>query len=193
MTQEEALIYLPVDEENDAQDLYEEKLFELKQFFLNRFPVSKLIQARLAKFCKVEDAFRSFGGEISGESLVEEKIYPNFNSIHDLYKWYNFEKNSIRLKLSSAKSHKEVSNILTVYLQVTRFYAKYWKLSEYDKKNSSIKIGVEPNPMDIQSALTELSNQENLDSAFILTLPDDNCLKSEAKRLSLWLNFEINE
>lgn len=192
MTREEALIYLPIDDESDAQDVYEEKLFELKGFFLSRFPMSKLIQSRLSKFAKVEEAFVSLGGRAPKAKEQPEKVYPLFDSIHSLYKWYNVEKNSIRLQLTSARSHQEVLDVLSQYLQITKHYAKYWQISNIEE-DSSIKIGVEPNPMGIQSALAELSENEKLDSTYILTLPDNNCLKSEAKRLSLWLNFEINE
>jgi hypothetical protein len=194
MTQEEAIIYLPVDEEDDLQDLYEEKLFELKQFFLNRFPMSKLINARLAKFQKVEEAFVLLGGAVeeSGDSLLDIDL-PQFNSIHDLYIWYNREKNSLRLRLSSSQSHNEVRSVLEEYLRVTAHYSTHWQIPLDEQDTGTIKIGVEPNPMDIQSALTELSTVEKLDSKHILTLPDENNLKSEAKRLSLWLNFESNE
>ena len=193
MNKEEALIYLPIDDENDAQDLYDEKLFELKQFFLSRFPMTKLITSRLAKFGKVEDAYLALGGTVSDTVNPIVKSLPSFDSIHGLYKWYNLEKNSVRLQLSLAESLNEITTTLNEYLELTREYAKYWQVSVSELDQSTIKLSVEPNPMDIQSGLNELSDQEKLNSEYILTLPDDNCLKSEAKRLSLWLNFEINE
>ena len=194
MTQEEAVIYLPIDEENDLQDLYDEKLFELKQFFLNRFPMSKLINARLTKFQNVEEAFTVLGGTVEVGGLEMSNIdLPEFNSIHDLYIWFNQEKNSLRLRLSSAQSYNQVRYVLDEYLRITVHYSKYWRIPVDEKDMGMIKIGVEPNPMDIQSALTEISTIEKLDAKHILTLPDENSLKSEAKRLSLWLNFESDE
>ncbi len=193
MNREEALIYLLVDEENDAQDLYDQKLFELKQFFLSRFPMTKLINARLLKFEKVEEAFRALGGTIPYAVSPNKKTNPTFDSIHDLFKWYNVEKNLVRLELASAKSLNEITNILNEYLRITIEYATYWQVPVHEEDKSILKLSVEPNPMDIQSALNALSDQIKLDSEYILSLPDENCLKSEAKRLSLWLNFEINE
>lgn len=193
MNREEALIFLPIDEENDVQDLYDEKLFEMKQFFLSRFPMTKLINARLSKFRKVEDAYLALGGVIADVVSPKIKTYPSFDSIHEVFKWYNLEKNSVRLQLSSAKSLNEITNILNQYMQTTREYATYWQVPIHEIDQSTIKLGVEPNPMDLQSELNALSGKEKLNSEYILTLPDENCLKSEAKRLSLWLNFEINE
>lgn len=193
MNREEALIYLPVDDENDAQDLYEEKLFELKQFFLNRFPMTKLVNARLSKFGKIEEAYRALGGGIQETSNIMSVSYPAFDSIHDLYSWYNREKNALRLQLLSAGFLDEVARVLDEYILTTRHYAVYWKVTVNEVDKSEIKLGIEPNPMDIQSALNILSDQKKLDSEYIFSLPDENCLKSEAKRLSLWLNFESNE
>lgn len=193
MTVEEALIYLPVDDANDAQDLYEEHLFELKQFFLNRFPVTKLINSRLTKFKKIEEAYIALGGQRATFSQVTSKEYPIFDSMHSLYSWYNVEKNTIRLQLSSANSHDEVAFILNNYIELTRFYASFWQVKVEERDKSIIKIGVEPNPMDLQEAMNALSDHQTLDAEYIFSLPEDNCLKSEAKRLSLWLNFEMNE
>lgn len=193
MTEQEALIYLPLDEENDAQDLYEEKLFELKQFFLSRFPMTKLINARLAKFEKVEMAYRVLGGVVPHFTEKAVKNYPKFDSIHALYKWYNLEKNAARLQLSAANSMGEMKSLLENYVELTRYYASHWKVNLAEGEELTIKRGVEPNPMDIQDALNTLSTHQNLDAEYIFSLPDDNCLKSEAKRLSLWLNFEMNE
>ena len=193
MTKEEALIYLPLDEYNDLEDLYDEKLFELKQFFLNRFPMSKLVNARLSKFEKVEEAFAVLGGRVSKESREGNIELPEFDNLHDVYIWYNHEKNTLRLHLSSSRSCTEVRAVLVEYLRLTIHYAKFWEVSLEEGDSEGVKIGTEPNPMDIQAALKELSEIEKLDSQYILTLPNENSLKSEAKRLSLWLNFESNE
>jgi hypothetical protein len=193
MTKEEALIYLPVEDEDDLQDLYDEQLFELKQFFLNRFPMSKLINSRLKKFEKVELAFVTLGGTIPGILESSKVSFPEFESLKGAYLWYNREKNAIRLRLSSAQSGKEVQAVLEEYISLTKHYAEQWKLPVDAENTAGLKIAVEPNPMDIQEALDALSDEEIINSVFILTLPDENLLKSEAKRLSLWLNFESNE
>ena len=75
---------------------------------------------------------------------------------------------------------------------MTKHYASYWQLPIHEK-DAAIMMGKEPDPMTIQEALSELSAIEKITSEYISTLPDENVLKSEAKRLSLWLKFETNE
>lgn len=193
MTKEEAIIYLPIDEDDDLQDLYDEKLFELKQFFLNRFPMSKLIHSRLKKFEKVEEAFVSLGGLVP--DLEEEAALDvhSFSSLKEVFAWYNREKNRIRLRLSSAESVSQVRMVLSNYIQLTKHYAEHWKVPIQKDDKEIVKIAVEPNPMDLQEALNELIDEQIANSDFISSLPDENHLKSEAKRLSLWLNFESDE
>jgi len=193
MTQEEALIYLPIDEEDDLQDAYDEKLFELKQFFLSRFPMSKLIDARLTKFSKIEEAFVALGGIANDDGFSVQSDTPKFDSILAAHKWYNQKKNAIRLELSNASSFNKVEKVLEKYLEVTKHYAKSWLIPVEQEANSSLSISKEPDPMSIEEAFNELSDLELINSDYISTLPDENVLKSEAKRLSLWLKFEMNE
>ena len=78
---------MPIDEEADLQEIYDEKLFELKQFFLNRFPMSKLINARLAKFLKEEKAFTVLGGEGDDDEFsFGNADLPEFTSIQERIK-----------------------------------------------------------------------------------------------------------
>lgn len=193
MSPDEALIYLPLDDESDAQDLYEEKLFELKQFFLGRFPISKVIHSRLTKFEKMEEAFVALGGKLSGAQYRKELVFPEFNSIHTLYIWYNIEKNRLRLAISSANAKSDLATIMEEYLELTKYYASFWLLPESELTSNEIKVGAEPDPMEIQHELTHHEANRVLDAAYISALPNDNCLKSEAKRLSLWRKFENDE
>lgn len=193
MTLEEAHIYLRVEEDQDIDDVYEDKLFELKQFFLNRFPLTKLIEGRLAKFLKVEEAYKLLGGSVLSSSLEMTEDFPDFSSLSELYKWYNIERNKLRLQLTAAKSHNEVKRVLAYYTELTKHYALHWKIPLNEDISAAIKLGTEPNPMDIQTELNALSDKEPINVESILALSDNNCLKSEAKRLSLWLNFETNE
>lgn len=193
MKPDEALIYLPIDDESDAEDLYDEKLFELKQFFLGRFPISKVIKARLSKFEKIEEAFIALGGHVEVFQQQKVHVFPEFNSIFPLYRWYNIERNRIRLAISSARSKSQLSAVMEEYVNLTKYYATYWLLPEIDLTSVEIKVGAEPDPMDIQNELNTHGEETIIDPSYISSLPNDNCLKSEAKRLSLWLKFENDE
>lgn len=192
MTQAEALIYLPISDEADLEELYEEKLFELKQFLLYRFPISKLIQARLLKTQNIEKAFVVLGGEVPLSKQLNVEVLPELNSIKEAFDWYVSAKNQVRLRMTSSYSLAELASYAQQLIDLTQHYAKAWILPNEVLENAP-KVSAEANPMDIQDALTRIGPAIHIDSDYILTLSDDNCLKSEAKRLSLWLNFENNE
>ena len=192
MKEEEALLYLSAEDLDDAEEIYEEKLFELKQFFLNRFPVSKLIQSKLSTFLKVEQAYEVLGGSISGGLQLPTMEFPTIESLQAAFSWYHKEKNAIRLHLLAAQSHADLQRVLSRYIDIAQHYAKQWQVPLADEDKVGIAIGVEPDAMEIQAELRVQKEKGFIDKAFILSLPNENCLKSEAKRLSLWLKFETN-
>ncbi len=191
MNREEALIYLPMDDENDLVDLYDEKLFEAKQFLLSRFPISKVIKARITKLHKVETAYQTLGGIIIELKYFDPIELPHLKSIREAFHWYNQQKNRLRLQLSGAKSAGEIASVLDELLTLTRHYAEAWP-NMGAERSAELKMNEESNPMDIQAELDRTNADFSLDLNQILSLPNDNVLKCEAKRLSLWLNFENN-
>ena len=62
MTIEEANIYLPQEEGLDPIDVYESKLFELKQFLTSHFPISKVVKAKINRITLLNDAYLALGG-----------------------------------------------------------------------------------------------------------------------------------
>lgn len=194
MTEEEAKLFLSVEDNDEIVDVYEEKLFELKQFFLNRFPVTKLIRSKLASFEKVETAYRVLGGDVEITHRQGEQFFPNaFDSLKEVFTWYYQQKNTVRLQIMAAQSHDDLAQVMKQYVQVAQYYAKQWEVSLQEEDKVGIAIGSEPDPMDIQTELNRHETEGKDFETFILSLPNENCLKSEAKRLSLWLKFESNE
>lgn len=189
MTREEALIYLPAQDEEERDEQYEEKLFELKQFFLNRFPVSKVIRTRLDKMYKVEIAFKALGGELITMAEPISMDLPNFPSLPLAFDWYHRQRNALRLRLNAAQSVLEIESYLDQLLRLTKHYATFWEI-ELNVHDAQLIIGKEPDPMEIQEAFKEFGNDEQLTSDSLARLADENCLKVEAKRLTRWLVLE---
>ncbi len=193
MTEKEAMVYLSIQDKDEAEDVYEEKLFALKQFFLNRFPVSKLIKSKLATFKKVQTAYEALEGETEEEQQTTLVEFPQLDSLKSAFSWYHQEKNAVRLQLLAAQSHKDVEEAMMNYVQLAQHYAKHWQIPLNEDDHVGIAIGSEPDAMEIQAELNAQEKMSENGKMDILSLPDENCLKSEAKRLSLWLKFEINE
>ena len=54
MTREEALLYLPEQDGESLEDRFEQVLFEIKQSFSTKTPVSKLISNKLRRLERIE-------------------------------------------------------------------------------------------------------------------------------------------
>lgn len=196
MTREEALIYLPLEDEDERDDLYEEKLFECKQFLINRFPIGKVIKSRMDKFLKVEEAYIALGGSIKQFSVEnnpenqrlsasKEPIFPSLSAAFD---WYHAERNALKLKLNQAQSAGEMNAYLQELLMITKVYAAQWRLDLMPSDPNPI-ASQEPDPMELQAAFKLVGAQEPTRET-VEKLAEDHVLKLEAKRLSFWLKAE---
>ena len=192
MTESEARLYLSFSDEDDLDEIFEEKLFEQKQFFLQRMPVSKVIAARLAKIKKMEDAYRFFGGEVESFHPKEIQLSPYTSQIiKEVFSVHESNKNVVRLQLNRAQSVSEIRFYLEKLVEITVFYARKWQL-ENPKTDESVRLSNEPDTMFL---LEEINKFERLgfstfdDLQHLLT---ESPLVQEANRLSLWLKLENN-
>lgn len=192
MTESEAKLYLPFSDEDDLDELFEEKLFEQKQFFLQRMPVSKVITARLDKMKKMEDAYSFFGGEVESFYPKEVQLKPySSHVVKEIFSVHESNKNLLKLKLTQAQSISEIRFYLDQLVETTSDYAQKWKL-ENTNTNDSVKVSTEPDSMFL---LEEINKFEELgfrsfdDLQHLLT---ESPLVQEANRLSLWLKLENN-
>ncbi len=196
MNREEALIYLPVQDADERDDLYEEKLFECKQFLINRFPIGKIIKSRMDKILKVEEAFLALGGSVKpfssekrDEILTLSNRLPTFQSLQEAFDWYHSERNLLKLKLNGAQSAREMEAYLQGLLTITKVYAEQWFVSRTPTDANPIS-SQEPDPMELQAAFKQFDGTDKLTSAVLETLTDDHVLLREAKRLTFWLTSE---
>ena len=197
MTPEEARIYLPVEDEEERDDLYEEKLFECKQFLINRFPIGKLIKSRMDKFVKVEEAFITLGGSIKpfliDNYFESQRLYASneqtFSSLPAAFDWYHAERNLLKLKLNQAQSARELNACLQELLAITKEYARHWHVNLTSSDPNPV-LSQEPDPMELQAAFKHFSSADNLTSKTLENLADDHLLKIEAERLTFWLKSE---
>ena len=197
MTPEEARIYLPVEDEEERDDLYEGKLFECKQFLINRFPIGKLIKSRMDKFAKVEEAFITLGGSIKPFSIdnhfeserLSASNEQSFSSLPAAFDWYHTERNLLKLKLNQAQSARELNACLQELQAITKEYARHWHVNLTSSDPNPV-LSQEPDPMELQAAFKQFSSADDLTSKTLENLADDHLLKIEAERLTFWLKSE---
>ena len=191
MTKEEAVIYLSIEDGQDLYGAYEEHLFKAKQFFLNRFPISKVFNGKLDKLLRMHEAFVLLGGE--NKEFEKNSVDFEFesSSILETFNAFNQTRSKLRIELNSSDSFPQVKWVIEETIKMTLAYAKRWQIKDEDLV--SVKVSQEPDPMELLSALKVNESRNALSFRDLSGLDEENSLKREAKRLSLWLKMENNE
>lgn len=192
MTKSEARLYLPESESESLEEIYEQKLFEWKNFFVNRFPVSKLYQKKIEQLKLLQTAFNVLSEEKPAESVVGVDFSKSFDSNLKLaFHQYAQGRNAIKARLFAARSAEEIAFCAESLLEITRSYARVWKQSDID--TTGVVVSKEPDPMDLLNALNNAEEIGVEKIGQIDMLPVDHMVKNEAKRLSLWIKMDKDE
>jgi len=190
MTQDEAFVYLNCSSSTEAEEAFEESLFELKQFFLTKPVFLKTFESKWRKLTKLKEAFLTLGGSekidtISPISLIE----PNDVIIHH-FTLYHDQKNKIKQFLSSARSTSSIKDYSMQLLALERVFAE--PFSQFtDWTTEEVTIGKESDVMEVLRLLK--IQYENQASTLKMLYESKNNLPNELilvlKRLSLLKNY----
>lgn len=190
MTKEDALLYFPIEEDVEIDDLFEELLFEQKQFLSDRVPVSKVFEPRINKLNRIEEAYIFFGGEVSSNSNFSINLLPYQNElIEESFTVFQKNKNTLKLALFNALSVTEIDQIIKSIFKNYSEFAEKWPKAEPEGLNKPV-ISKEADPMEIISEIKSIKEKGIVNFSELLELDQDNILIKEAIRLSLWLNLE---
>jgi len=188
MTASEAQLYLPVSENESLEEAFDEKLFEWKIFFVNRFPVTKLYLKKVDQLHLLQEAYNVLGGENNTEP-TKSQISVSFSSnLKEAFQQYSEIRNQIKVRLFAAKSAKEIAGCAMDMVQLTRDYASVWRLEDADLND--VIVSKEFDPMDLLNALNDAEKSGVMTVNQISDLPADHLLINEAKRLSLWIKMD---
>jgi hypothetical protein len=187
MTKKEAFLFFSHTEEDDLYDLYEERLFEYKTFYLTKFPIEKVFLAKEKKMLQMHEAFtiiiekelpfkKPFFDTID---LTSETILETFNS-------FQKNKNQLKNQISKSQSALELSKITRKLLETQKTFCDKWKI-DGSFEEEKIIYSIEPDPMTTLNSIIEFNSKggftfEDLNSKRNI-LPE--MLFNEAKRLSL--------
>ncbi len=188
MTKTEALHEFQLDDafdEDDLIDLYEEKIFEFKQYFLSKTPIFKLFESKLSKLEKIGNAY-SLLTNINVE-ITETKLEFNDSQTEILANYLHFqeEKNRMKTKISNSENAFELVSWVRKLLELEKMNAQHW-YSEIEI-DANILVSKEPNPMEILEGI-KIFNQNggtNFDQLKKLENNPPEILIQEMKRLSL--------
>lgn len=188
MTKTEALQEFQLDnafDEDDLIDLYEEKIFEFKQYFLSKTPIFKLFESKLSKLKKIGNAYNLLTN-INVE-FTETKLEFNGSQaeISANYLHFQEEKNRMKTKISNSDNAFELVSWVKNLLELEKMNAEHW-FSEIEI-DANILVSKEPNPMKILEGIKiyQQNGGFNFDQLKKLENNPPEILIQEMKRLSL--------
>lgn len=185
MTKEEAYLFFPVGEEEDLHDVYEERLFEYKQFFLTRAPVKRVFLARLEKLKKMDEAYRVLADK--EEPLDEQRVISSVGfpeNIQDAFSLFERQKGMVKQALALSQTAAELINAVHTLLQLVENYQKKWYR---DLPEEELNVSTEPDAMEMLRAIRAFAEEGGRDFEDILRLKSNEYLLNEMKRVSLLL------
>lgn len=190
MTVEEARIYFVATDKEDLQDEYREELFLNKNFFVTKTPITKVFLARLKKLKRIHEAFLILGGEEMPSEFEEVDVSYNSQDLGTAFRTYSKVRSVLNGKLMLTSNVVAIEKIVLNLLEATRRYAKVWEY-QYDNFDG-ILASTGENDMLVLEELKRLEQEGAVTINRIQKLDDENILVRESKRLSLWLNLDVN-
>lgn len=189
MTREDALMYLPYENEDDINDLYQEKLFEFKQKVLSAVPSTRLYQIHLKKMALIHDAYVCLAEVDDVKLTAEYKVNVNQNNLKTAWSSYNYNKNEVKLMLANANGFPDVHFLLGQLLENQRLFATMFEHLNFTQSAVAL-IGKDLDAMELEVEIERFISRGCSDIKEIEKLDSTNILFQEANRLYLWLKTE---
>jgi len=194
MTKEEAFLFFPHSEDEDIEDLYEQRVFEYKQFFLSSPPFHKVFLAKEKKMKQMHSSYLFFSGQLEIHQTKSIDLKHSISdSILETFNYYQQNLNLLKNKISQSNTVPELSALIDKLLQLRSSYYQNWTIEE-DVIETEIIISKEIDPMQLLVAIQEfnklggftfddLNSKRNISPILLI---------NEAKRLSLCRKLENN-
>lgn len=191
MTIESAKLILAHTEEEVLEDVFENKLFEFKNFFINNLPTSKLFEAKFKKIRQLAEAYSVLGGEEAKAVSHVENVLIVSDKVYEIVIAQQAVVTETKLKVFSSRNSADLIFFATQMIENLKRFAENWYVESLIG-NQDVKMSDVPDQMQLLKALKVFNEEGKSTFNEILTLPDDNLLMKESIRLSLWLKFEGN-
>lgn len=189
MTPREALVYLSIDSVDEAEEAYENQLFELKQHFLTRPVLWKTAEGKLKRLAQLQVAYEALGGTAT-TSTISLDSFAFTTDFQESFSVYHSRRNQLKQLNAAAVDAVAVSACVQELLELERSFVQLFEgLDEWT--DSAVVIGAEPDVMLMQQQLKEqfalgrntlqllYASKNNLPNELLLAL----------KRLSLLKNY----
>jgi hypothetical protein len=187
-----ATLFFPHEEGDDLFELYEERLFEDKQFFTSKPVLPSLYEKRFQKMEQREKAFRFLTSTTQQTDLAIDFPLSEPKNLASNFEQYQRQR---ALFMQSVYLTATISNLIKLvrdFFPVFENYTRKWELIT-PFNSLDVILSKEPEPVQLQKSITafSLAGGMEIDDAEKLTFEGKEILIQEAKRLSLWRKKEI--
>lgn len=184
MTPDELKIYFPFSVDDDLTELYADRLFEYKQFFIQKPPIHKVFEAKLSKLIKMHTAFEIVSGQTFAEQLIQSNDVEISNELLHAFSTFEKQKGDYKLHVYSAGNALFLNQIVLNWLRTVDAYYQKWA-SFCDFEIVVEAISKEPDPMELLSAIRDFEKSGGKEFQDISKLKNNEVLMKEMKRVSL--------
>src|SRR3989338_8440800 len=192
MTPEDARLYLPIEDLADLEDVFDDRLFEMRLFLLSTVPVTKVMEAKIQLMCKIHQAYEFYAmKEVKGHFDPIELLPYDTLSLFDLTVTFQRNMSLLRKRISGSGSFLELMVAAEQLLQNMREYAARWQM-EHAEVPDDIRITRPEDEVELLTELERLSKDGDLTMEDVSKLSLANKVRREAIRLSLWHKREVN-
>jgi len=190
MNYQEALLFFPCTENDDLFELYEEKIFEYKQFFISKIPIKKVFLAKEKKMLQMNEAYMVISKNYFNLNNSISNSYTLTKDILDCFNLYQKHKNELKIKLSICSNALEISEVIHFQISLEELYIEEWAHSFQENETSTegIILSKEPDPMTLLNAIKEfnLAGGITFEDIRLKRNISPELLINESKRLSLY-------
>lgn len=184
-------LFFPHESDDDLFDLYEERLFEDKQFFTTKTVLPSLYERRFLKMTQRELAFRSLTQTVHEIRSVVQLPWSdttdftlNFQQYQSIRAFY------LRCVYACATVH-DLIHLVRLFIEINEKYSLLWEIP-LAENTAGIILSKEPEPVQLQKSVQAFGEAggKTIGDTQLLTFEGKEILLQEAKRLSLWRKKE---
>ena len=166
-------------------DVYQEKHFQIKQYFFQRAPIPVVVQKKIKELNELHEAFLLCYPDVPLDEQYTPFLPASFtgNWLDDFHVLQN-ARTKYKTQLVALISAKSSAKLLENWFTEELNYAQLWSQIYKNEDTTQIQVSQEPDPMRMLQMLREMSFNPTIDglSTERETLPLE--LQNELKRLS---------
>ena len=190
MTKEEALIYLPVSDGVDLEDVYDERMFSFREFFISSVPTTALYSAKISQLKMIHKAYEILADEKIAADFSELELLPyTEENIFDLVIAFQKNNSSFKYQVMMSESMLDLIDLAEQMLINMKNYALCWRL-DLKLEGVDVKVTQPTDELELLKELELLHKDGRATLAEIPKLNSKSCVFKEAIRLSLWRKLE---